>query len=284
MDSTHAEQHLVVSKNPFKCHCGMECKTLYTLQRHIRGQNKDALCYPCPECTAYQGRNGFSRKDHLKQHLIHGHGYDDHRLAAIFPSRDTDNVRRVCRFEDCEYNPRQKTNRRFAKQSEYTAHMKREHDWSPLACNVAGCEKSGGKGFFSISMLEKHRNQKHPGTTVPMPTVRDSVEKTLKCSYCLKQLGSKRSLRYHENSDCTAELECDLCHKLVQLGRLQLHKSYRCKGEVACLYCHKRMEACKLGGHERRECEGMTKCWICSKSVERRTMTSDLRSCKSCEK
>ncbi|KAI0418446.1 hypothetical protein F5X98DRAFT_373920 [Xylaria grammica] len=136
-------EHPVASKSPFKCHCGKTFKSLFTLKRHIKGSNKDLIPqYPCSECPAYQGKNGFKRKDNLKQHLMFFHKYDDDKLATLLPSRQT---RRsailVCHYENCEYyrGPdfkgmsirAQDKNRPFHRQSDYTRHMKDEHDWSP---------------------------------------------------------------------------------------------------------------------------------------------------------
>ncbi|RWA10910.1 hypothetical protein EKO27_g4186 [Xylaria grammica] len=121
------------------------------LAQHIKGTNKDLVPqYPCSECPAYQGKNGFKRKDNLKQHLMYFHNYDDDKLATLLPSRRT---RRftilVCHYENCEYYrgpdfkgmgiQAQEKNRPFHKQSDYTRHMKDEHD----CLNVAPKTRSG---------------------------------------------------------------------------------------------------------------------------------------------
>ncbi|TGJ79356.1 hypothetical protein E0Z10_g9405 [Xylaria hypoxylon] len=175
MGPSYVKQHSISSKSPFKCHCDKEFKSLYTLQRHIRGADKALVPeHPCPECIFYQGKNGFRRKDNLVQHLRFFHKYDDDQLATLFPPRQTRMLNiPVCHYVSCEYyrGPDfkdlgirdQEKNRPFHKQSDYTTHMKREHDWSPHPCKVPGCSKLDGKGFFSATALEKHCKEKHPG-------------------------------------------------------------------------------------------------------------------------
>ncbi|KAI3317818.1 hypothetical protein HD806DRAFT_526788 [Xylariaceae sp. AK1471] len=242
--SSHAGQHLIVSEAPFKCHCGQEFAKLYTLERHIRGAEKHLVPeYPCHECTAYQAKNGFKRKDHLVQHLRVFHKYDDSRLATLFQPRQ---ARRfnipACHIENCEYyrSPefkdlpigQQNNNRPFDKQSDYTSHMKQEHDWSPHPCNVQSCSKVGGKGFFSATALEKHGKEKHPGNTIPVKKKsQPRIAKRVKCDYCLKVL-HVGSLAHHEKYYCEGKAECENCHKHMKRGELLQHRRSACRGEA----------------------------------------------------
>ncbi|KAI0183184.1 hypothetical protein EV127DRAFT_321280, partial [Xylaria flabelliformis] len=136
--------------------------------------------YPCAECTTYQGRNGFKRKDHLVQHLRVFHRWDDDQLATLTSAGQNSRLTiPICHFPECDYyrDPgfkdmgirEQAKNRPFDKQSHYTDHMKREHDWSPYPCKVAGCNKVNGAGFFSITAFERHSKGKHPGSAIPAP-------------------------------------------------------------------------------------------------------------------
>ncbi|KAI8944083.1 hypothetical protein F4801DRAFT_585799 [Xylaria longipes] len=144
--------------------------------------------HPCPDCPSYQGKTGFKRKDHLIQHLRGLHNWDDNQLAILFPPRQTRRLQiPVCHFPECDYyrDPsfkdmdirEQEENRPFGRQSDYTNHMKREHNWSPYPCKVTGCSKVNGTGFFRTTTLKRHCEVKHPGITIPAPTVQDLTRK-----------------------------------------------------------------------------------------------------------
>ncbi|KAI5924222.1 hypothetical protein F4810DRAFT_719465 [Camillea tinctor] len=174
--SPHARDHCIVNRRQFICRCGQNFAKLFTLERHIKNFQKCKPEYPCDECDTYRGSKAFSRKDHLVQHLREFHKYDAAQLEARFP-HDESMVRvwavSVCHIKSCEhyrgddfqeleYQEREQ-NRPFARQSDYTAHMKKEHDWSPHPCDFPGCKKVKGKGFFSFTALVKHRDEQHPG-------------------------------------------------------------------------------------------------------------------------
>ena len=178
----HTGQHFIVSRSrPCKCSCGQEFTKFYSLERHVRvcgGEKHPEFGHPCPKCPTYQGKNAFIRKDHLLQHYKYFHKYTDDQLIDLFIPRIQKHAYRfvspaICHFETCEYyrGPefteldyiQQEENRPFNKQSEYTMHMRQEHNWSPYPCQVGGCDKLDAKGYFSISALEKHYKEKHPG-------------------------------------------------------------------------------------------------------------------------
>ncbi|KAI3335757.1 hypothetical protein F4824DRAFT_489379 [Ustulina deusta] len=279
LPSPHVGQHFVISQSPFKCHCGKEFARLYTLERHIQSARKHVVPeHPCHECTAYQGKNGFRRKDHLVQHLRVFHKYDHDQLAALFRPRRTRMLHiPVCHFESCEYyrGPefkdldigQQEKNRPFDKQSDYTAHMKEEHDWSPYPCKVPGCTKLDGKGFFSTTALEKHCKEKHPGSTIPVHTPQNDVAETVRCDYCQKNIKSSY-LTTHQSSYCKGEH----CHELVLYREQDSHEWRDCKGKVKCEHCHKLVEKQQLPQHRRESCAGKRKCKRCSKMVESRLL------------
>ncbi|KAK5637368.1 hypothetical protein RRF57_013080 [Xylaria bambusicola] len=199
--ASHAKQHFALSTSrPFKCDCGQEFTKLCSMKRHIQGFEKSSdPRFPCPECTKYQGKDGFRRKDHLVQHYRTFHNYDDDQLAELFPPKFMAFKRRkyiisVCHFETCEYYrgpdfqelgiEQQEKNRPFHKQSDYTMHMRHEHDWSPYPCKVRGCSKIGGKGYFNANELETHCQNKHPESKIAMQKPESNaaeVTTTVKC-------------------------------------------------------------------------------------------------------
>ncbi|KAI0553856.1 hypothetical protein F4679DRAFT_580026 [Xylaria curta] len=180
--SSHAGQHLIVSKSPFVCNCGRNFTRLSSLERHVQNNTKqlNPVLHPCAECTTYQGKNGFKRRDHLIQHLRVLHKWNDDQLATLSSTGQNYRLKiSVCHFPECDYYRapgfkdmgirEQAKNRPFDKQSHYTDHMKREHDWSPYPCKVSGCSKVNGSGFFSTTTLERHYKEKHPGSAIPVP-------------------------------------------------------------------------------------------------------------------
>ncbi|KAI1313206.1 hypothetical protein F5Y03DRAFT_338402 [Xylaria venustula] len=277
-------QHFVISKSPFRCQCGKEFTRLYTLERHI-GDSKKHLVpkYPCPhECTAYHGKNGFRRKDHLVQHLRFFHKYKDGELATISRPRQTQMLNvSVCPFQSCEYYrdtefkdwgiSRQEKNRPFDKQSDYTRHMKQEHDWSPYPCKVLGCSKTDGKGFFSFTAFEKHYKEKHPGTTITVQRSQTDAAATVKCDYCDKML-KPGTLGSHQFWKCQGMAPCRYCGESMVSRNLGHHYRNFCKGEVTCHYCNELMESRHQSEHEKKSCTGEVKCSRCQKMGECRLM------------
>ncbi|KAI8238639.1 Zinc finger protein Gfi-1 [Colletotrichum sp. SAR 10_99] len=56
----------------------------------------------------------------------------------------------------------QRSTKPFSTQAEYTKHMKEAHDFTPFPCNVAGCIKTGKKGYSREKDLINHRKKEHP--------------------------------------------------------------------------------------------------------------------------
>ncbi|KAI1199245.1 hypothetical protein F5X97DRAFT_126084 [Nemania serpens] len=258
------EQHRLASTNPWKCRCGQSFTRMHTLQRHIQGTQKTIVPkYECPECPAYRAKNGFKRKDHLVQHLRHFHKYGDDQLRESFPPRQ---ARRydipVCHFESCEYyrDPefkemtigQQENNRPFDKQSDYTTHMKDEHDWSPYPCKIPGCGKCDGKGFFSLTAFEKHCKEKHSDMTT-LPAQKEVVKK-ITCDYCTKSL-TKAGLKIHKQYTCTGrDVTCRYCGMHMKSIKLRVHEQHDYKREGACCYCQERMEQGQLWAYKYKSC------------------------------
>ncbi|KAI1355921.1 hypothetical protein F5Y01DRAFT_268061 [Xylaria sp. FL0043] len=286
--SSHVGQHLIVSKSPFECHCGQEFTKLSSLERHVQGSDKSLIPkHPCHECTTYQGKNGFMRKDHLVQHLRVFHKYDNDQLATLFrPRRARMYNILVCHFESCEYyrGPefkdmgigQQENNRPFDKQSDYTMHMKSEHDWSPYPCKVAGCNKLDGKGFFSIRALEKHSKEKHPGCTISVQKPQNGVARTVICDYCRRDI-RPGYLTNHQEWSCGGEAPCSYCGETMKSLELWKHKNSVCKGKVTCNYCSEVLEVRGQYEHEKSSCTGETQCYKCSKRGECRSMVGNWR-------
>ncbi|KAK8087795.1 hypothetical protein PG997_002756 [Apiospora hydei] len=177
----HAKHHWVVRESPFICECGQQCAKLDTLQRHIRrfqNASSDFRCHE-PGCPS-----AFKRKDHLVQHLRHGHKFSDAELETKFPSRKVfTNTKPVCHFTSCEYNRDasfkhqtlviQEAIKPFAKQADYTKHMRDVHEWSPYPCTIPSCDKQGKKGYFSQKALQKHKKEQHPDMEEEEPLGRE---------------------------------------------------------------------------------------------------------------
>ncbi|KAI8950262.1 hypothetical protein F4801DRAFT_353262 [Xylaria longipes] len=275
-EQSHARQHLIVSKSPFLCHCGQNFTRLCSLERHVQNNTGQLQPeYPCPECPAYQGKNGFKRKDHLVQHLRVLHNWDNNQLATLFPPRQTRKFNiPVCHFPECDYyrDPsfkdmgirEQEENRPFDKQSHYTDHMKREHDWSPYPCKVSGCSKVNGTGFFSTTTLEKHYKKKHPGSAIPAPKVQDPTTQTVRCD-CGKSF-KRSNIAYHQEYQCKSLAPCRYCHERIVASDMGDHCRNNCKG------CLERMVYGQLWEHEANYCKGEAQCHKCSMRMERRLL------------
>ncbi|KAK8055014.1 hypothetical protein PG993_000241 [Apiospora rasikravindrae] len=122
-----------------------------------------------PGCTKL-----FKRKDHLVQHLRHLHQFSDAEVHEEFPIQHkvVRLTKPVCPFSSCpdhrgddfknQSNDFQELNKPFAKQSDYTKHMKNDHDWSPYPCAIPSCDKKGKNGYFRPGNLQKHRDEQHP--------------------------------------------------------------------------------------------------------------------------
>ncbi|KAI1741809.1 hypothetical protein F4680DRAFT_415172 [Xylaria scruposa] len=288
--SSRAGQHFIVSKSPFMCHCGQHFTRLGSLERHVRNKTKqlDRDLHPCTECTAHRGKNGFKRKDHLIQHLRVFHKWDDDQLATLSPAGQNFRLKiSVCHFPECDYyrGPdfkdmgirEQAMNRPFDKQSHYTDHMKREHDWSPYPCKFAGCSKVNGTGFFSTTTLERHYREKHPGRAIPVPNIQGCITKTVRCDYC-RETFNRTHIRYHQAWRCEGELACRYCRERLRSREQWVHLRY-CKGEVVCQYCHERVEKRGIRDHQLKDCRGEFVCRFCDAHMEARHVKQHSQDC-----
>ncbi|KAJ0387364.1 hypothetical protein COL922a_002409 [Colletotrichum nupharicola] len=67
----------------------------------------------------------------------------------------------------------QRLTKPFSTQAEYTKHMKEAHDFTPFPCNVAGCIKTGKKGYSREKDLINHRKKEHSEAAPYVPKLRD---------------------------------------------------------------------------------------------------------------
>jgi uncharacterized Zn-finger protein len=167
-----AQQH-----RPYGCECGIFFSRLDVLNRHLKSFGTDIPLYPCKYCRRHRGENGFRRLDHYKQHVrnYHHHDAEDQVSAsAESPAASWKNqyVFPVCTHPDCpkfrapEFQQLSRSakeaDKPFQTQSEYTKHMRDEHNECLYPCDVGGCERVGRKGYFREKDMIKHRREQHP--------------------------------------------------------------------------------------------------------------------------
>jgi hypothetical protein len=153
--------------SPYHCTCKMKFSRLDTLQRHIH-TFQPITTYKCPYCSNYDEDNEFTRKDHLRQHIV---GF--HRIQSV--KSDTTSVfkrpkkRRAfsCTHEDCIYGSGQ-PGYILQSQAELTKHLRQSHNESRFSCGEPGCGKVGGQGFSRMRDLSNHRKVHHMIYTQPM--------------------------------------------------------------------------------------------------------------------
>ena len=160
------EQHHVI----LRCKCAETFSRIDVLIRHLKQNRLSGTTYPCLKCKRHRGVRAFKRKDHLTQHLQNYHHVDATKYSrySIYSTliqlrcpyigcpqhRDAD-FYRIPFWERDKACP-------FEKQSVYTKHMQKDHDYSPYPCDLANCPKVAGKGFFRKTSFLKHRKSCHP--------------------------------------------------------------------------------------------------------------------------
>ncbi|KAF4872746.1 Zinc finger protein Gfi-1 [Colletotrichum siamense] len=168
------QQHAIEAQHtPFACVCGKGFARLDVLYRHLDSFGNQMPKYPCQFCKKHRGKNGFKRRDHLVQHIRGYHKFEaEEKLGDILPSRRGKyGIPQVCPYPGCEFHrgdsfkelsaEEQRSSKPFSTQAEYTKHMKEAHDFTPFACNVAGCVKTGKKGYSREKDLINHRKKEH---------------------------------------------------------------------------------------------------------------------------
>ncbi|KAK1850094.1 CROL alpha [Colletotrichum chrysophilum] len=177
----HLEGHRrLETSHPFSCaECKEVSKSKAKLQQHaIEAQHSPFAC-------KHRRKNGFKRRDHLVQHIRGYHKFEaDEKLGDILPSRrGKHGIPPVCPYPGCEFHrgdffkylsaEEQRSTKPFSTQAEYTKHMKEAHDFTPFPCNVAGCIKTGKKGYSREKDLINHRKKEHPDASPYVPEPRD---------------------------------------------------------------------------------------------------------------
>lgn len=112
--------------------------------------------------------DGFRRRDHLTQHLRIYH----HLKIESRKDPDPGRVCFTCPYPGCPQSrgpeffrlcyKEQKKGLPFEKTSDYMKHMREIHDDALFLCDVPGCKKKGGKGYFRERDFIKHRKTVHP--------------------------------------------------------------------------------------------------------------------------
>ncbi|KAF6832122.1 CROL alpha [Colletotrichum plurivorum] len=155
--------------SPFACLCGKKFARLDVLNRHLDSLRDGMPKYPCSFCKKHRGKDGFRRRDHLLQHIRGYHKFEaEDKIGDILPSRrGRYQAPPVCPHRECSFYrddsfkemtaEEQMKNKPFETQSEYTKHMKMVHDYTPFPCTVAGCSKTGKKGYTREKDLVNHR-------------------------------------------------------------------------------------------------------------------------------
>lgn len=156
----HAKQsqHL-----PYTCQCLQKFSRMDCLVRHI--QNFEPVStFPCPYCTKYDGKNAFSRRDHLAQHLRRVHKIEDSPSPSTAGRGRTAKKALLCPHDQCTFHPNGIVDNSrwfFETKGELTNHCRYYHNESPFPCRQEGCVKIGGQGFFREKDLVKHERNCH---------------------------------------------------------------------------------------------------------------------------
>lgn len=162
----------------YKCSFA-ECDATFSrpdvMKRHQLTHKEDITKYSCPHCKKWRAPNGFSRKDHLTQHLRNFHHFelDETKNYAFFSCDDPQEAGffLYCPHQDCPLfrDPKDGEERwkvsdehLFKSRSAYTTHLRKDHDDSVFPCTVPGCNRIGGKGYFRKRDLMKHIAKAHP--------------------------------------------------------------------------------------------------------------------------
>lgn len=160
---SHATRH---KHKAYACLCGELFSRFDVLNRHIDKFNPAEL-HPCPYCTKTKP---FSRVDHLTQHLRSFHNIeipDRYDESYGVPVMRGGKKYLTCPHEDCMYHSQAVFNAR----REFTQHLRDAHDESPFPCDVQGCLKKGGKGFFRESDFNRHKKEHEQVALLALPSL-----------------------------------------------------------------------------------------------------------------
>lgn len=94
------------------------------------------------KCISYRGKNGFRRKDHLRQHIRKYHRMEDYELSGL--------------CQECYFT--------YTSLEELADHMLQKHQSSAYLCIGKGCDRTGMNGFASGKELKAHVREDHSST------------------------------------------------------------------------------------------------------------------------
>ncbi|KAH6996991.1 hypothetical protein EDB80DRAFT_138629 [Ilyonectria destructans] len=179
--------------SPFACTCGRRFSRSDVLARHLKTKNNTQPQHPCPYCKRHRGRSAFRRRDHLKQHIVEYHKFDNEETIPCIKSSKVEwsPFIGVCAEPTCpDYrdisfyclsDSEQKKTRPFLKYSEYSKHRKDVHSITPFPCTASGCGRVGAKGYLREKDLTNHHRSMHPDRQPYLPKGGDSQQ--LQCPY-----------------------------------------------------------------------------------------------------
>lgn len=154
------------SHTAFMCKCGKGYTRSDVLDRHLRSYQPELRKYTCPHCKSNSGGKSFKRKDHLTQHI---RGFHHIGTQEFYQSTYSDYL---CPHSDClQYREpnfsdlpleTRREKRPFGSLKAFVQHMRTVHDDAPYSCDVSGCLRVRGKGYFRRRDLIKHRKREHP--------------------------------------------------------------------------------------------------------------------------
>lgn len=148
---SHATGH---KHKAYGCLCGESFSRFDVLKRHIDRFNPAEL-HHCPYCTNVRT---FPRADHLTQHFRSFHNMnipDRHGGSHSRSSMRGKDKHLTCPHKDCKYHSQAAFNTR----REFTYHMRDVHDEARFPCQVYGCLRKGGRGFFRESDFKRHKEE-----------------------------------------------------------------------------------------------------------------------------
>jgi len=152
-------QHL-----PYTCRCLKKFSRADCLDRHLYTL-APAVKFPCSYCSRYDGTSGFSRLDHLTQHLRSFHRIlDSPSPLAARKQHARMRKRYTCPHADCAFDSQadvENPSKTFETKNELSNHLRFYHNESPFPCRQDGCSKNGGQGFFREKDLLNHERLHH---------------------------------------------------------------------------------------------------------------------------
>ncbi|KAH6990399.1 hypothetical protein BKA56DRAFT_206117 [Ilyonectria sp. MPI-CAGE-AT-0026] len=179
--------------SPFACTCGRRFSRSDVLTRHLKTKNNTQPQHPCPYCKRHRGKSAFHRRDHLKQHIVEYHKFDNEEtIPCIKPSNISwypfigacaeptcPDYRDISFY--CLSDSEQKKTQPFPKLSEYNKHMRDVHSIAPFPCAASGCDRVGAKGYLREKDLINHHRSMHPDRQPYLPKGRRTGD--VQCPY-----------------------------------------------------------------------------------------------------